>query len=243
MPFLTDTTRALVDLFLPPCCGGCGAPIPSGVLCELCAGLIEPVVSPRCPRCALPFEAPGRDHECGGCLRKPPPFASASAAFLYGGPIADGLRALKYGPRPERLGPLSELWRQAATDLPDVDLAVPVPLHPSRLRKRGFNQATMLAKPLLRDHQVPLDTGSLRRVRPGEAQAGLSGRARRDAPKGAFLVPTRRRPRLTGRRILLVDDVMTTGATLRAAAATLRRAGSAEVHVAVLARAERDRRA
>lgn len=234
---LLETGRATVDLFFPPCCGGCGAPLAAGLLCESCASLVERLGRPRCPRCALCFEAPGEDHECGGCLRRPPPFASATAPFVYGGPVADGVRALKYGPRPERAGPLAELWRQEAGDLPEVDVAVPVPLHPRRLRQRGFNQVVLLARPLLRARRIPLDTGSLRRHRQGPAQAGLHGRARREGARGDFVVPPARRGRVEGRRVLLLDDVLTTGATAGAATRALRKAGAADVHVAVFARA------
>ena len=121
--------------------------------------------------------------------------------------------------------------------MPAVDLAVPVPLHPSKLRRRGFNQTVLLAKPLLRARGIPLDCSVLRKLRPGVAQAGLTRAARLRGPRGAY-APTRGGARrLEGLRVLLLDDVMTTGATTRECARVLLRAGAAEVHVAVLARA------
>ena len=231
-----EIARGIVDLLLPPCCAGCGKGIPAGVLCEACAALVEPVASPRCPVCALPFDGAGIDHVCGRCVRSPPAFASATAAFRYEGPIADGLRALKYGPRPERIAGLAALWREVAV-VPEADLAVPVPLHPRRLRQRGFNQSVLLARPLLRASRLRLDTSSLRRVVDGPPQASLQGAERTRAMARAFVVPERQKASIAERTILLVDDVMTTGATAGACARALLGAGAAEIHVAVLARA------
>ncbi len=239
MSTLIELARATIDLFFPPCCGGCGAALAGGVVCPSCAPYFERVASPKCPVCSQPFEGAGGDHLCHRCALQRRSFDSTVAAFLYAGPAADGLRALKYGPRPERIQPLAELWRQAASrELPEVDLAVPVPLHAKRLRRRGFNQAALLAKPLLRFAAVPLRTSALVRVRFGPEQAGLKGRERRRAPRGAFVVPPRQRRSVQGRRVLVVDDVMTTGATAGACATALRRAGASEVHVAVFARAQ-----
>jgi ComF family protein len=226
---------ALLDLVFPPCCAGCGAELATGVLCERCAPLVERIASPRCPRCGVPFEGAGADHLCSRCILAPPRFASAAAAFEYAGPLADGLRALKYGPRAERIEPLARLWRETSPALPAVDVAVPVPLHPVKIRARGFNQTVQLALPLLRARGLRLDCGALVRRRTGDSQASLTLRERRAAPLGAFAA-TSRAARLAGRRVLLIDDVMTTGATAGECARVLLAAGAAEVHVAVMAR-------
>jgi len=158
--------------------------------------------------------------------------------FVYCGPLAQGLRALKYGPRPERLAGLAQLWRDESPPLPPVDLALPVPLHPRRLRERGFNQVVLLARPLLRREGIALDCSIVRRQCEGPSQASLPEKQRRLAARKAFTL-SRGAAKLRGRRILVVDDVMTTGATVEACAALVRRAGAREVHVAVLARAPR----
>jgi ComF family protein len=235
LSFSTRFAAALVDLVFPPCCAGCGAELATGVLCERCAPLVERIASPRCPRCGVPFEGAGADHLCARCILDAPRFASAAAAFEYAGPLADGLRALKYGPRAERIEPLSRLWREACPALPPVELAVPVPLHRAKLRARGFNQTVQVALPLLRDRGLRLDCRVLVRLRAGDSQASLTLAERRRAPRGAFAA-TRRAARLAGRRVLLLDDVMTTGATADECARVLLAAGAAEVHVAVLAR-------
>jgi ComF family protein len=236
---LATTLRAFVDILFPPCCAGCGAPLAAGILCPDCAPLVAPLRSPRCPRCGVPFDGAGPDHDCGRCILAPPPFASTSASFRYEGPVADGLRALKYGPRPERAEPLAEIWRQACGPLPEADLAVPVPLHPAKLRARGFNQAVLLARPLLRARRVPFAPLVLRRTAAARSQAGLPLAERRRAPRGLFALAPRAAPHVAGRCVLVVDDVMTTGATVAECARVLVAAGAAEVHALVLARTPR----
>jgi ComF family protein len=235
--------KALVDLVFPPCCAGCGKHLAAGILCELCADQIERITSPKCPRCSIPFDGAGADHLCGECIVKPPPFTSTSAAFNYAGPIADGIKALKYGPRVERAGPLSQMWLQATEQTgnrPEVDVAIPVPLDARRLRERGFNQTVLLAKPLLRAWRLPLDCSSLLKAKGRPTQASLSIEERKKSLRGAFLpLSSRARTRLQDRRVLLLDDVMTTGATARECARVLLEGGAAEVHVAVLARTDR----
>lgn len=228
--------ETLLDLFLPPCCAGCGAALTSGPLCADCVDHVKVIGSPRCPVCGIPFEGGGADHLCGRCIENTPRFISTSATFRYAGPIADGVTALKYGRRLERLGPLADLWREECRGLPDVDLAVPVPLHPSKLRQRGFNQSALLAKPLLRKHGVPLRCDVLHRVRPGRSQAGLGRAERLRNPAGIYVVAARSFHVVDARRILVIDDIMTTGATMRECARVLMKAGAVEVHVAVLAR-------
>lgn len=234
---IVKVLKALEDIFFPPSCAGCGALVGAGILCQECRDTIERVQSPRCPRCATAFDGSGSDHLCGRCITHPPPFESTDAPFVYGGPIAEGLRALKYGPSPERIAPFAQMWAEAAGPLPPSDLAVPVPLHPKRLRQRGFNQSMLLAKALLKGRGVRLDPFVLYRLRYDPPQARMEGAQRRRAPFGAFAVPQNKARRIQGLRVILCDDVMTTGATARACARALKKAGAAEVHLAVLARA------
>jgi ComF family protein len=185
---------------------------------------------------------------CGACHAAPPPFDYARAVAAYRDGMRAAIHALKYGRRPVIARPLAALLAEvgarlvtgtcngAAADGPRdlLDGVVPVPLHRSRAAERGFNQAELLAAPCARAWRLPLHTGVLVRVRPTRAQTDLDAAARRANVAGAFAVA---RPRgVAGRRLLLVDDVLTTGATAGAAARALREAGAAVVGVLVLAR-------
>jgi ComF family protein len=160
--------------------------------------------------------------------------APGSAAYAYGGPLADAIVRLKYAGRTDFVPPLAALLVEAVLGHAGrVDRVVPVPLHPSRLRARGFNQSALLAAPVARALGVALDVEALVRVRETREQAGLSQKARSHNLDGAFAV---RGPRRAG-RVLLIDDVRTTGATLAAAAAALTTSGCAAVYTFALARA------
>lgn len=227
----------LLDFVFPPCCGCCGEPLSTGIICEICASLLEKISSPRCPQCGIPFEGQGRDHLCSECIARPPAFQTTSAIFQYDGPVADGIRTLKYGPKPERIWPLSQLWKDTCPELPKVDFALAIPLHRKKLISRGFNQTVVLSKPMLRSKGIGLAQGLLERHRQGVAQAGLTVSQRKRAPRGNFRLTRRGKSRLQGKRILLLDDVMTTGSTIRECARIIQQGGASEVHVAVLARA------
>lgn len=179
---------------------------------------------------------PGPAPACGLCLRRPPPFVAAFAAYRYADPVDRWLGSLKFrdGLACGRL--LAErLAASAPADLMhDADLLLPVPLHVRRLRERGFNQALELARPLARRHRLPMLPDALRRRRDTPHQLGLDARTRRQNLRGAFVAD---RPAVQGRRIVLLDDVITTGTTLREAAAELLRAGAADVRVLAVARA------
>ncbi|HSQ65288.1 MAG TPA: ComF family protein [Polyangiaceae bacterium] len=187
---------------------------------------------PRCSACDEPTGP--RVAFCARCARTIERTSSPGAAFVYGGAIAGAISRFKYTPTPELGVPLGLLLSQAARErTAEVDAVIPVPLHATRLVERGFNQSTLLARPVARALGVPLFVRALERTRPTPRQAELDRAARLRNVAGAFRA--RPRPRLEGLRVLLVDDVRTTGATERACAQALREAGCREVHSLVLA--------
>jgi ComF family protein len=225
----------LLDAVLPPRCLLCRAPATQARgLCSACHADM-----PRnlccCCRCALPLEHPA--DECGACLRQPPPFAGAWAPFRYAHPL-DLLEARFKFRRDLAVGRvLSELMIEAART--NMAVALPerlycVPLHPDRLRERGYNQALELAKPLGQALGLPLDSTSLVRLRSTRAQTGLDAKQRRRNLHGAFAMKADARP---ADHVAILDDVMTTGTTLRECAKVLRKAGAVRVDVWALARA------
>lgn len=228
---LNGMLQAAAQLLLPDRCVACSTLIQgSWPFCGLCSVSVHQVERP-CLRCGLPDAAP----LCGWCRAWPPPFAAARAPLVYGGQAAVAVRRAKYGGMSHLCRPLGQLLRLCGGD-PGGRLVVPVPLHPRRLRQRGFNQATLLARQLApRPGQPGLDCRALTRVQHTPSQAALDRHQRLDNLRQAFAAS---RPRVGGHRVLLVDDVMTTGATATACAETLLGAGAVEVQVLTLTRAE-----
>jgi ComF family protein len=157
------------------------------------------------------------------------------AAYQYGGPAADAVMRLKYGQKPHIASHLSGVLVSLLDGVGEIDLVVPVPLHVRRLRRRGFNQSALLAAPVAASLGLPLETRAVLRVRDTDAQAGQSRAARCENIKGAFSVV--RPSRLAGNRVLLVDDVVTTGTTAREIASVMLRAGAESIVVLAFARA------
>jgi len=232
-----DGLRRLQFAVLPPHCLLCGqAGDDERDLCSACANdLTRNRVC--CPRCALPLQTPAP--LCGECLRREPPFAAAWAPFVYAAPIDQLLTRLKFGHSLAAGRVLAELWMDAAHDTPPArpDALIPVPLHERRLRERGYNQALELVRPLARALQIPLRADLLARTRATAAQSDLDADARRRNLKGAFRVAAG-----VPACVAVVDDVMTTGATLRECAKVLLHAGAERVDVWALARAPKLRR-
>lgn len=185
-----------------------------------------------CPSCALPLS--GADGlRCGRCTRRPPPFAASTVPLLYRAPFNRLIGEFKFRHKLHLAAPLSRLFREQLADNPSLpDLIVPMPLHPLRLRERGFNQSLELARALASMLDLEIDLRSCRRVRATPPQSGLDEVARRKNLRGAFVVDSR----LRGRHIALFDDVVTTGATITAASRALLRAGAGRVDVWALAR-------
>lgn len=215
---------------LPPRCLLCGEPGSGGR--DLCAACLRSL--PRnhcaCPRCAIPLAVPGT---CGRCLRREPLVHASRAAFVYAPPVDQLLTRYKFHNDLAAGRLLASLMLDSLADAPRPQALVPVPLHRSRLRRRGYDQALELARPLARALGVPLAPGLLERRRRTGAQSELGAMARRRNLRGAFHVPPGRDLPL---HVALVDDVMTTGATVQAAALALRRAGVERVDAWVCAR-------
>lgn len=234
--------RALLDTFFPPLCHACKDFIPDAGpihLCTECRSRITAILSPLCPSCGTPFATEaGIDHYCGPCLQRPPRFASARAAALFDGPLKELIHLFKYAGKVEIRRPLALFTgAQLAPFVQELapDYLVPVPLHPRKLRERGFNQSLLLGQLLARQWQLPLSINNLRRIRWTEPQIKLSAEQRLQNVRGAFAVHAP--ADFARKRLLLLDDVYTTGNTVAECAKTLKRAGAAAVHVVTIARA------
>jgi len=231
----------LFDFFFPPKCPLCGKnqeTLLNERPCSVCLSQLKLPSSPRCPRCGLGFHSPSEsDHLCSECLTEERYFSKARAICQYEGLIVEAISRFKYGGVTRLARPLGSLlveYRDPEFLLPDFDLILPVPLHPGRLRQRGFNQSLLLARYLSRKHSIPLDFTTLRRSRPTQPQTQLSGPERQTNVRGAFEV--RKPEAVAEKRILVIDDVFTTGATVRECSKVLLAAGAREVDVLTLAR-------
>lgn len=222
--------RRLGRWLLAPRCLICREPGDNGRdLCVKCRHCL-PWNRSACPRCGIPLPVPG---ECGQCLRHPPPMASTRAVFVYGFPVDRLVPRFKFHRDLAAGRLLAELMAQGLAGVDRPDALVPLPLHSARLRQRGYDQALELAKPLSRLLDVPLLAGRLVRVRDTAPQSELDASARARNVADAFSVTD---GRALPTRVALIDDVMTTGATLQAAAKALRRAGVQHVDAWVCAR-------
>lgn len=234
----------LLDVLLPPRCLGCRAPVDrQGLLCGACWRRVNFITPPCCAVCGLPFaHDEGAEAVCGGCLAEPPAFDRARAAAVYDDGCRSLLLGFKHGDRTEAAGALGRWLHQAGRELcREAGLIVPVPLHRRRLWRRRYNQSALLAWALGREAGLAVATDLLRRRKPTRSQRGLSASERRRNVQGAFGVDEDRRARLADAHVVLVDDVFTTGATVEAAAAALKRAGARRVDVVTLARVVRTR--
>lgn len=208
----------------------CGAGSAASLLCAACEADLPRLPDARCPRCALPTM---HGEVCGRCLARPPLYDSTLAAFRYAFPIDKLMQSFKYGHRLALGGYFGRQLAALGDDGHRADVIVPLPLHPRRLRERGFNQALELARPLARAWRIPIDARSCRRIRHTAVQAELPWRERARNVRGAFDCASD----FTGKRLLLIDDVMTTGSSLDELARTVKLHGAAEVVLLVVARA------
>ena len=238
---LIQTTLAAI---YPPRCLGCGETVDSDFgLCGACWGQAQFIGGASCDSCSTPL--PGAESEdalnCDACMRAPKPWAHGRAALVYAGMGRKLILGLKHGDRQEIARPAALWMRSAAQDLiTEQTLIAPVPLHWLRLAKRRYNQSALIAKSLSDLTRCDWCPDLLDRPIRTPALDGKTRAQRADILEGAIRVNPRRKHRIIGRTVLLVDDVMTTGATLTACTDALIRAGAHQVCVSVLARAVKD---
>jgi ComF family protein len=232
-----NIAKIALDLLFPPLCMACRAPVGEAGLCAPCWSAVSFLDGAGCACCGLPFPvALEGENSCAACLANPPAFDAARAILAYDDHSKGAILALKHADRLE-LVPGFARWlaRSGKALLDGSDLIVPVPLHPFRLWQRRYNQAAELARALSRLTGTPCDTAALARSRSTPSQGAMaSAKARRRNVQRAFRVPVP--ARVAGKSVLLLDDVLTTGATAEACARALKRAGAARVSVLALAR-------
>jgi ComF family protein len=230
--------RIAVDVGLPQLCASCREPVGSDGLCPACWSKLSFIAPPYCERLGIPFAYdPGPGVLSMEAIADPPAYYRARAAVRFDDVARALVHALKYGDRLD-LGPMMGRWMATAGRplTAEADAIIPVPLHWRRYWARRFNQSALLAEAIAKASQVPLVLGALKRVKATPQQVGLSQSARALNVQGAFRVSPAGKAAVAGRRLILVDDVLTTGATVDACARALLRAGAAEVNVLTFAR-------
>ena len=226
------------DLLFPPCCLVCSVSPAGGSsgICNTCLQKVSPLKSPLCPVCGLEMtSAAGDGHLCGSCLRRKPSYSSARAIVHYQDPVTTLLHRLKYQGDITVFPALQNIVAQSKPfATAENERVIPVPLHIHRLRQRGFNQSLLLANLFFPENRASILPDTLHRIRHTAPQTGLDGTMRRKNVRKAFAV--RKGEQVRGKKILLVDDVFTTGTTVDECSKVLLTAGAREVHVLTLAR-------
>ena len=237
--------RLSLDTLFPPLCISCGERIGEPyALCGRCWNEVSFVEGTVCMRCGLPFEIdPGENTVCGECYAAPNAFDCARSILYYDEASKRLILGFKHGDRLERAPAfIGWLERAGRTLAEGTDIVVPVPLHSSRLWRRRYNQSAILAKGIAQRFGLTYDPTVLARVRKTPSQGSMpSAKARRRNVAGAFEVTERGKKEVRGKKVLLLDDVYTTGATLNACAGALRRVGAERINALTLARVVRDR--
>jgi ComF family protein len=232
------TARLALDIALPTLCVACREPVAGEGVCATCWSKLSFIAPPFCPRLGIPFVYdPGPDMLSMEAIADPPAYARARAAVRYDDVARTLVHALKYQDRTD-LAPAMGRWMARAGHelLGEADMLIPVPLHWRRAWGRRYNQSGALARVIARQTGVKLASDLLQRIRPTQQQIGLSRPQRASNVQGAFKVAPDRQSLMTGRRVVLIDDVLTSGATADACARALLRAKAASVDVLVFAR-------
>ena len=231
--------KAALDMVLPPRCLSCGIPVAEiGTLCGHCWTGLTFISAPRCLICGVPFvyEVP-EETLCGQCRRRPPGYDRARAVLRYDAASRGLVIAFKHADRTDAAPTFAAWLHHAAGDMLDGGpLLMPVPLHPARLRARRYNQSALMAARLARIARLDWSADGLVRTRPTRSQGRLGADERRRNVGGAFALSAAGRAAVAGRRVVLIDDVLTTGATVEACARPLRAGGAEAVDVLTLTR-------
>ena len=238
--------KKILDTVIPSNCRNCGEALwgdSTPFFCDPCWSTLESIKDPTCQRCGLPFQSQSvpfhhPTHRCANCRLRPPAFTLARTGYRYISPLKEAVCLFKYQGKVSLARPLATLllrawpsWRMPGGEF---DIVLPVPLHPARLQERQYNQSHLLAFPLSRELGLPLSCTSLVRVRQTIPQTSLKRTDRLKNLRRSFAVTQARA--LRGKRVLLIDDVFTTGTTVNECAKTLRKAGASHVYVVTLAR-------
>ena len=229
----------LLDVLYPPVCLSCDAPVATAdTLCPACFRKLRPITAPMCPVLGVPFEVSlGPGALSAEAIADPPPFDRARSAVVYNDVARALVGKLKYGDRPELARLCARLMAQAGAELLGGDaVLVPVPLHRTRQFARRYNQSTELARALGTLTGLPVDPVLANRRKNTRQQVGLSGEARRRNVAGAFQPHADLISRLRGRRAIIIDDVITTGSTVKAVARALKAGGAERIDVLSFAR-------
>lgn len=240
--FPSSFLRTFLHVIFPSTCANCKTrlwddPIP--FVCRACWETVIPISGPCCPHCGGPFTSPvalqySPSHECGACRNKPPAFTQTWSLFPYQSPLKEAIILFKYRGKRSLTKPFLQAIIPALPTLPTIDVLMPVPLHPQRLREREYNQSLLLAHGLSQHLQIPLVLSCLLRIKATVPQTSLSRKERLTNLHRVFAIDDA--TRIKDKRILLIDDVFTTGTTLHECAKALRKAGSGPVYGLTLAR-------
>jgi len=236
---LTSVKDRFLDLFFPPQCPCChDAVVSQGTLCAQCWSNVTFVSDPVCECCGYPFEYDAGSHAlCAGCIAQPPLFSQARSALQYDDHSRRMILSFKHGDQTDQAAPFANWMLRAGRELlQDCPLLIPVPLHPKRLLKRRYNQASLLANHLGHLTKLDVDHLNFQRIKATDSQGFKSLKARHKNVKGAFMFKKEASHTLKDRPVLLIDDVFTTGATLNECAKNLLKSGAPEVRALTLAR-------
>lgn len=235
---MTSFISNMLDYLYPPHCLSCKKPTASNHnLCATCWNTLEPITS-ACQHCGKPLEFTSDSPvACAECLKSPPAYYQLRYCFPYCDTSKSLITQFKYGDQhANRIFITKHMLRVSKEMMAEIDLMIPVPLHPFKLWLRRFNQSALLAASLAAETGVPIAYQGLKRIRFTKPQAGLSKSARLKNIRGAFSVPNRAKPLIQNKHLLLIDDVITTGHTINACVNTLQRAGADKVSVLSFAR-------